>query len=214
MYSLVKDLKDQTAPFRPLYIKNFLTKEEINFIFKFVEREKFERATTYIDLNDTNPNFLHYENILQEKNTKPRQSKIFWIRYDKTNSELACLFKKISNEIIKVNEEYFKFKLTDLEPFQFTSYEIGEYYKKHTDTGLELDIGNTHRKISFSIQLSDENQYDGGELLYHNSYDPIVAEKNLGSISFFPSFMLHEVTPVTRGVRYSLVGWVNGPRFE
>jgi len=31
---------------------------------------------------------------------------------------------------------------------------------------------------------------------------------------FFPSYTLHEVTPVTKGTRYTLVGWVHGPAFK
>ena len=56
--------------------------------------------------------------------------------------------------------------------------------------------------------------YDGGEVLLYNTLsDSITLSRALGSISFFPSYTIHEVLPVTRGTRYSLVGWVYGPAF-
>ena len=79
--------------------------------------------------------------------------------------------------------------------------------------GNELGIGNIQRKLSFTIQLSDEKDYDGGDLCCYVSEKLIEASKKKGSISFFPSFLLHEVKEVTRGKRCSLVGWVHGPRF-
>jgi PKHD-type hydroxylase len=68
------------------------------------------------------------------------------------------------------------------------------------------------RKISFSIQLSDPKEYTGGDLkffLLDNKYK--ICPKERGSITFFPSNLFHEVTPITCGKRYSLVSWISGP---
>ena len=70
------------------------------------------------------------------------------------------------------------------------------------------------RKLSFSIQLSDPSMYEGSELKIYNGNDPIIAKKELGTMNFFSSYMLHEVTPIEKGKRYSLVGWINGPKFK
>ena len=70
------------------------------------------------------------------------------------------------------------------------------------------------RKISLSLQLSDASEYEGGELLVTHGSKPDVARKNRGSITFFPSYIMHEVTPVTKGTRKSIVGWVTGPRWK
>jgi PKHD-type hydroxylase len=65
-----------------------------------------------------------------------------------------------------------------------------------------------------SVQLSDPSDYEGGDLLLHISADPKKAPKNQGQVILFPSHTLHEVTPVTKGIRYSLVAWVTGPKFK
>ena len=71
-------------------------------------------------------------------------------------------------------------------------------------------IGKT-RKISMSLVLSDPDEYEGGQLeIWGKSID--VYKK--GSIIFFPSWMPHRVTPVTKGTRYSLVMWFIGAPFK
>ena len=71
-----------------------------------------------------------------------------------------------------------------------------------------------NRKLSVVVQLSDPEEYEGGELKLHTSYDPIIIKKERGMIVSFPSYTLHEVAPVTKGERYSLVAWVHGPAFR
>ena len=67
------------------------------------------------------------------------------------------------------------------------------------------------RKLSISIQLTDPTKYEGDLNLYWS--DAVTMKKNKGSLFIFPSYMLHEVTPVTKGEN-SLVCWVNGPQFK
>jgi PKHD-type hydroxylase len=62
--------------------------------------------------------------------------------------------------------------------------------------------------------LSDPEEYEGGELLLKTSAFPIKTLNKKGTIIFFPSYVLHEVTPVTKGTRKTLVGWVLGPNFK
>jgi PKHD-type hydroxylase len=84
-------------------------------------------------------------------------------------------------------------------------------YQKHMDLGRPFP----NRKLSFSIQLSDDNEYTGGDLRFHYiKTQPEIAPRTRGKIIFFPTWMVHDVTPVTQGIRYSLVGWVNGPNFK
>jgi PKHD-type hydroxylase len=80
-----------------------------------------------------------------------------------------------------------------------------------------MDLGRQfpNRKLSFSVQLSDDADYVGGDLRFHYiKNQPEVAPKEKGKVIFFPSWMVHDVTPVTQGTRRSLVGWVNGPNFK
>lgn len=210
MYSLTKDFKEPKFPIGFFTVYNFLTDEEINVILNSVDKTKLSSGKLMEE--QSKPSYLQYE-TKPDVNNDHRKSNIAWINYNKTNIPLKNIFKKIYNQIIEVNETQFGFDLTDVEPFQFTSYLVGEYYKQHLDLDNNLNAGNLQRKLSFSIQLSDENDYEGGELCCYIQTDPIVASKQKGSVTFFPSFLLHEVKEVTKGHRYSLVGWVHGPRF-
>jgi len=84
-----------------------------------------------------------------------------------------------------------------------------------------IDIGNNfninfkqYRKISFYVALNSPEEYEGGEHLIHNYGTPIYAKKDLGSCVLFPSFMLNGVTPVTKGKKYCLRGYIFGPHFK
>ena len=64
--------------------------------------------------------------------------------------------------------------------------------------------------LSISVQLSGSEEYEGGDLQFEVGSDEIAAAQDPGSVIFFPSYIRHRVTPVTSGVRYSLVQWVSG----
>jgi PKHD-type hydroxylase len=85
------------------------------------------------------------------------------------------------------------------------------YYDWHIDA--DAPVNGTQRKLSISILLSDPSEFEGGELQFKGIEDQKVLTKQ-GSIVVFPSFIEHRVTPVTKGVRYSAVSWVQGPSFK
>jgi PKHD-type hydroxylase len=85
------------------------------------------------------------------------------------------------------------------------------HYDWHIDS--HPPIGNTQRKLSISILLSDPSEFEGGELQFKGMEDRKILTKQ-GSIVVFPSFVEHRVTPVTKGVRYSAVTWASGPAFR
>ena len=69
------------------------------------------------------------------------------------------------------------------------------------------------------LQLSEPVSYDGGVLAIENvigipSQEDYSAMKKKGTIIVFPSFIYHRLEPVTRGKRYSLVAWFEGPKFQ
>jgi PKHD-type hydroxylase len=68
------------------------------------------------------------------------------------------------------------------------------------------------RKLSLTVQLSSPDTYTGGELIIYPAQ--FVAPKDQGTMTVFASFMCHNVSPVTAGVRYSLVSWLAGPPFK
>jgi len=96
-----------------------------------------------------------------------------------------------------------------LEPLQLTEYKEGAFYVTHTDVGGGKML---YRKVSASVLLNDD--YEGGVFKLHTRHTPEVVEVKAGRMIAFPSYVLHEVTPVTSGVRYSLVAWGQGPRFR
>jgi predicted 2-oxoglutarate/Fe(II)-dependent dioxygenase YbiX len=128
------------------------------------------------------------------------------------------LYKKIINQIHKVNQENFDMVLKFVENLQFSEYTESQqgFYAKHKDCGdsgrLEsfVDI----RKLSFSIQLTDEKQYEGGELILYVNGREVKAPKSKGTIIFFESNIQHEVKPVKKGIRHALVSWVQGPNLR
>jgi PKHD-type hydroxylase len=138
-----------------------------------------------------------------------RDSKISWL-YPTDNME--WVFRRVTDIILDLNERFFKFDLFGLnEGFQFTNYEAPSgKYGKHVDRGINMSI----RKLSMSIQLTNPEEYEGGELKLYEGDEDSVMDKTQGTLILFPSYVLHEVTPVTKGTRNSLVTWVTGPQFK
>ena len=126
------------------------------------------------------------------------------------NEYTGWIFQRLAEVINHVNDQFFKFDLTGLEQgIQFTSYTApGEHYTWH------IDKGTGNRKLSLSLQLSDPKDYKGGNLELLFGGKPVKAERERGMMTFFPSYALHRVTPVTKGTRYSLVCWISGPPFK
>lgn len=137
----------------------------------------------------------------------------------------------------RANRENFLYDLRNIdgESLQYTQYGPGEYYGWHNDAGLAnqykpqaignrgLDIVQDQlnenaelvRKLSFSLQLSDPEEYEGGEFqLMDESGKSYFAPKQKGTIILFDSRAQHRVRPVKSGVRKSIVGWVVGKRWR
>ena len=111
----------------------------------------------------------------------------------------------------------YHYNVTKFTPCQFARYDVGDFYDYHQDSGhSEIDYEKETRKISMTVQLSDPDSYEGGEFYFYNGNkeeeEPSIQEQ--GSIICFDSRMWHRVAPVTKGVRYSLVSWILGPRFQ
>lgn len=141
-------------------------------------------------------------------NDEVRKCGVSWIRPDEDTS---WIFQKLGHLVKEVNEKYFHFAIQWGEDAQFTKYDASYqgFFGKHLD--IIAFAGEAVRKISISVQLNDE--YEGGDLNIYTTENPHVVQKKQGTVVVFPSFLLHEVTPVTSGVRYSLVNWVIGSRF-
>lgn len=140
-----------------------------------------------------------------------RRSFNSWIH---PNEHTSWIYERLTNLIQQNNEKFFNFDLSMIENLQFTHYSSEEEgcYKAHVDPNCWKLPHN--RKLSVVVQLSDPTEYEGGELKLHTSHNPITINKEKGMVVMFPSYTLHEVTPVTKGERYSLVAWIHGPAFK
>lgn len=127
--------------------------------------------------------------------------------------------------IMQANKEaLWNFDITEPEQVQIGRYKEGQFYNQHVDCYFQgndiIDTGNgsavivpllSQRKISASLLLNDESEYEGGDFVI---LEEVVKVKKQGTIIVFPSFMAHKVTPVTKGVRYSAVCWMAGPKWK
>jgi PKHD-type hydroxylase len=137
-----------------------------------------------------------------------RQSQISWLY----PNDIDFAFCRVADGIINLNSQFFNFDLFGLaEGFQFTRYDAPTgHYGMHIDKMLN----GTVRKLSLTIQLSKPEDYEGGELALQLGNEADLMPKELGKMIVFPSYVLHEVRPVTKGIRYSLVAWVTGKPFK
>ena len=88
-------------------------------------------------------------------------------------------------------------------------YEVGGQFVWHTD----ITRTRATRKLGFTLQLSSPEDYEGGELQFMNQpLQPQIKEK--GVLTVFPSWVWHQITPVTKGTRLAVAGWVHGPMFQ
>ena len=144
--------------------------------------------------------------------------------------------------IQRANRENFLYDLhcIDSESMQYTRYQEGQFYGWHNDSGLSthykpVSVGNgsganraeglAHdfinentelvRKLSFCLQLSDPDDYEGGNIQLLDEGDNLyVCPRQRGTMILFDSRCRHRVKKVTKGVRKSLVGWTVGPRWK
>ena len=135
---------------------------------------------------------------------------------------LECILTRF---IMQANQEaLWDFDITEPEIVQIGKYKEDQFYGQHIDCFIKgndvVATGNgggiivpmlSQRKISASLLLNDESEYEGGGLVI---LDETVKTKKQGTIIVFPSFMAHQVSPVTKGVRYSAVCWMLGPKWK
>ena len=146
-----------------------------------------------------------------------RSSRVSFIE---PSADSSWLYEKIGEALRFHNQTYYGYDIQGIEHLQFTEYPSpGSYYGPHLDwgSGLVMGRGDLCRKLSFTIQLSNPDSYEGGDFRISNGEDFSEQSKSLrpfGTLIVFPSWILHEVTPVTQGTRRSLVGWCLGPDFR
>jgi PKHD-type hydroxylase len=177
------------------WFENVFSNEEYNYINNLQEWYPFEKARVIEDSMNVND--------------KARKSEIKWLHHDEKSD---WLYNKIETMVMEANQIW-RFDLHSIkDSIQYTEYyEGGGHYNWHMDIG-SFPINN--RKISITIQLSDSDDYVGGDLEIFTGSGIQTCARQKGAALLFPSYMLHRVTPVTSGTRKSLVLWVGGGSYK
>lgn len=137
-----------------------------------------------------------------------RKSEIIFIKPGETD----WIYDRLANAVLQSNTNKYKFDITGFQThLQIAKYSEGHFFDWHMDFGPG-DISN--RKISITVQLSDPEEYEGGDLQFMINQNTITAPKEKGTAILFPSFGLHRVTKVTKGERKSIVGWISGSPYR
>jgi len=164
-----------------------------------------------------------------------RNSKNTWI------PSTHWIYGFIWSYVLRANRENFRYDLTsiDSESMQYTCYDEGDYYQWHTDDSIESHIALSSilsssnatpspnaindylsiqteyvRKLSFSLMLSDADEYEGGNFQILDHKKTCFLPRKRGTLIIFDSRAPHRVLKVTKGQRKSLVGWCIGPRWR
>lgn len=126
------------------------------------------------------------------------------------------LIENIFFKIFQINKKTFRYHIEGFEIhdlpriFRYES-DRKDHYVWHRDS---LSIpGKSVRKLSFSIQLSDPADYQGGDLEFMpENTNALMKQK--GNIIVFPSYITHRVSPMLYGARYAIVGFIHGPEWK
>jgi len=181
------------------YFEDLFTEEEIEYIIQWGELTDQSEGEVGGGVDGLN--------IIPEI----RKSTVGWIDISENTK---WIFDRLALGTLEANEEMrWNFDLIGFgDTLQYTQY-FGEqkgHYSWHADIGP----GVSQRKLSIIIQLSDEEDYEGGEVELKVGSRDLVIPKKKGGVAIFPSFILHRVLPVTEGNRKSLVAWISGPNYK
>jgi len=148
-----------------------------------------------------------------KENSEIRKSNIAWIQL---NEETQWLYDRLGFIARQLNGQYYQFDLTGFyEDLQYTVYNGNEnaFYDWHMDKAY-AENGAPPRKLSMVLQLSDPNEYEGGNLEIVTGNGTEITSRKQGTVHCFPSYTLHRVSPVTKGTRRTIVVWLCGPKFR
>ena len=147
-------------------------------------------------------------------NKNIRSSEIYWMHQEGDEDELMPIYTEVVYKMRQINDCMWKYRVNGWEPFQYSQYDesYSGHFNWHIDVHPKFNVDDPDpRKISFSVGLSNINDYDGGDFMIKIDINEKVFKLDRGDVIAFPSWMLHKVSPVTRGMRRTLVGWGNGP---
>ena len=152
----------------------------------------------------------HNDGSQGKYDTKKRITTISWIPFKK----MPDMYRIIERSMLQANGNHFGYEGMQLtEPAQFTEYPKGGFYDWHMDAEVNCQFEPPVRKISMTILLSNQSEFEGGDLEFmsEGNKPPQLIQ---GQAVFFCSMIRHRVAKVKRGIRRSLVMWFGGPPFK
>jgi PKHD-type hydroxylase len=136
------------------------------------------------------------------------------IAYIKPADHSRWLYDLLFPIALEANKQFYHFDIDIVtDPIHYVIYpEDGGHLDWHMDVGA---FNVNRRKLAMTVQLSDPNEYEGGDLqIWGGGQEPLSVKRNKGDVTVFPTFLLHRVTPITRGQRKILVFWTGGRAFK
>ena len=186
-----------------IYWHDFFTAADIDRIIQECQSSELESSTA-----SHNPNI---DNEVRVSN----------VNFHNRNHQNSWIFDQINFGIEDMNSKFFHFDLYGYDYFQYSEYhgDKSGKYNFHMDifTNEESYASPLTRKLSLVLLLSEPGvDFEGGEFQMNvGSEDKLeTLQMKKGTLIAFPSFMIHRVTPVTKGIRRSIVNWVEGPKFK
>jgi predicted 2-oxoglutarate/Fe(II)-dependent dioxygenase YbiX len=128
---------------------------------------------------------------------------------DTIASFYTCQVHPLDHELYNILApiwDNYNHQLSFIEPYEIKSYIEGDMFEYHTDSYINLDQ-RVNRKLNLIVQMSDDNDYGGGDLLANE----FKCSRQKGTAILFPAHVFHCITPITKGTRYSLIGHGWGP---
>jgi PKHD-type hydroxylase len=181
--------------------------------------EELDKIVTYCDSLGTERAKIigTDENDIVEIEKKRRSD----IRFHPRNESTAWIFDRLNRIVSDINNQFYNYDLNGFVAFQYACYNSQEKgtFQWHMDMHLDrktLPPGMIEpRKLSLSLLLNEPVEFEGGEFQLNLGDDskPETVEFHRGTMVAFPSFIIHRVAPVSRGIRKALAVWVTGPKF-
>jgi len=196
------------------YWDNAFSEKELKIMCDYFSKNGVDRAAIYGEKNGQNSK-SHVDETVRVSNIK-------MYNYDAKNENINWIFDRMNMIIDSLNNQFYNFNLNGYDYFQYGEYEGYENGRQefHMDTimGLNKPIDSSGtRKLSLTVLLNEPGvDFEGGDLCFNLAEEKhAVAVPNMkaGQVICFPSFLLHKVSPVTKGTRKSLVVWALGPKF-
>jgi PKHD-type hydroxylase len=189
----------KSKPFQPyITAERVFTDKECDLILEYCNTLKLNNAELGTD-------------TYQNTDFSVRRSSVSWLC--ERNDTVEFLYRKFTDCILDANKKFWNFNLDYIATLQYTKYHnVDDIFDYHVDI---LPDGADYRKLTFSLQLNDTNDYEGCDLVIKlDSQQDIPLSRKKGVVNIFPSFLLHKVTPLISGERNCVVGWVCGPSFR